>query len=70
MEEWKNGRVENCERMEKWEVRKDLVFPHLCLVEMVEKQKDGKLFCLVEIKNEIMKNKVDINLPLYLYYIY
>ena len=67
MEKWKSGRVENCGRMEKWEDRKDLVFPHLCLVGKVEKQNDGKLFCLVEIKNEIMKNKVDINLPLYPY---
>ena len=37
MEEWKSGRVENCERMEKWEDRKNLIFPHLCLVERVEK---------------------------------
>ena len=53
--------------MEKLEDRKDLVFPHLCLVEGVEKWRDGKLFCLVEIKNERMKNKVDINLLLCLY---
>ena len=53
--------------MKKWDDRKDLVFPHLCLVGRVEKQRDEKLFCLVEIKNERMKNKVDINLPLYPY---
>ena len=53
--------------MEKWDDIKDLVFPHLCLVRKVEKQRDGKKFCLVEIKNERMKNKVDINLPLYPY---
>ena len=67
MEEWKSGKVENCGKMEKWEDRKDLVFPHLCLVGRMEKQRDGKLFCLVKIKNEMMKNKVDINLPLYPY---
>ena len=44
--------------MEKWEDRKNLVFPHLCLVEEVEKCKDGKLFCLIEIKNERMKKKL------------
>ena len=53
--------------MEKLEDRKDLVFPHLCLVGGVEKWRDVKLFCLVEIKNERMKNKVDINLLLCLY---
>ena len=53
--------------MEKWEDKKDLVFPYLCLNGGVEKWMDGKLFCLVEIKNEMMKNKVDINLPLYPY---
>ena len=50
--------------MEKLEDRKDLVFPHLCLVGGVEKWRDKKLFCLVEMKNKRMKNKVDINLPL------
>ena len=53
--------------MEKLEDRKDLVFPHLCLVRGVEKWRDVKLFCLVEIKNERMKNKVDINLLLCFY---
>ena len=33
--------------MEKWEVRKDFVFPHVCLVEGVEKWEDGKHFCLI-----------------------
>ena len=50
--------------MEKWKDRKDLAFSHLCLVRRVEKWRDEKLFCLVEIKNERMKNKVDINLLL------
>ena len=53
--------------MEKWKDRKDLAFSHLCLVRRVEKWRDEKLFCLVEIKNEMMKNEVDINLPLYPY---
>ena len=33
--------------MEKWEDRKDFVFPHVCLVGEVEKWEGGKLFCLV-----------------------
>ena len=41
--------------MEKWEDRKDLVFLHLCLVGGVEKWRYGKLFYLVEIKNERLK---------------
>ena len=42
--------------MEKGEDRKVFSFPDLCLVERVEKWRDGKLFDLVE-------NKVCINLP-------
>ena len=53
--------------MKKWDNKKDLVFPHLCLIGRMEKQRNGKFFCLIEIKNEMMKNKVDINLPLYPY---
>ena len=37
--EWKINR-----RMEKWEDRKDLVFPHVYLVGMVEKWEGVKLF--------------------------
>ena len=43
--------------MEKWKDRKVFNFPHLCLVERVEKWRNEKLFGLV-------KNKVCINLPL------
>ena len=50
--------------MKKWKDRKDLVFPYLCLVRRVEKWMDEIFIYLVEIKNERMKNKVDINLPL------
>ena len=50
--------------MEKWENRKNLVFPYLYLVGEMEKQKDGKLFCLVEMKNEMMENEIGINLQL------
>ena len=50
LEEWKSGRMEICERMEKWEDGKYLVFPHVCLVGGMEKWEDGKLFCLVEKK--------------------
>ena len=37
-------RVHLVGRMEKWEDRKDFIFPHLCLIGRVEKQTDGKLF--------------------------
>jgi len=41
LEEWKSGKIENCEMMEKWENRKDFNFPHFCLVriEKVERWK-------------------------------
>ena len=51
--------------MEKWEDRKDLVFPCVCLVGEMEKWRDKKLVCLDEKKNERMKNIVGINLLLY-----
>ena len=47
--------------MEKWEDRKDLVFPHVCLVGGVEKWEGGKLFYLVEKKSERIENVVYIN---------
>ena len=53
--------------MEKLGDIKNLVLSHLCLVWGVKKWRNGKLFCLVKIKNERMKNKVDINLSLCLY---
>ena len=61
MEEWKNGRMENYGRMEKWEYGKYLVFPLMCLVGGVEKWDDGKLFCLVGEKNERMENVIYVN---------
>ena len=61
MEEWKNGRMENYGRMEKWEDRKYLVFPLMCLVGGVEKWDDGKLFCLVGEKKERMENVIYVN---------
>ena len=36
--------------MEKWEDRKNLVFPHVCLVGEVEKWEGGKLFVWLERK--------------------
>ena len=63
--EWKSGRIENGEGIEKWKDRKDLVFSHMCLVGRVEKWKDGKLFYLVEKKSERIENKICVNLPLY-----
>ena len=35
--EWKSGRIENGERIEKWKDRKDLVFSYMCLVGRVKK---------------------------------
>ena len=54
MEEWKSRRMENCGRMEKWEDRKYLVFPLVCLVGGVKKWEGGKLFYLVEEKKRRM----------------
>ena len=55
---WKDGKWEDRKWKEdgKWEDRKKFSFPHLYLIEKMEKQKDKKLFCLVE-------NKDYINLP-------
>ena len=61
LEEWKSGMMENCERMEKWEDGKYLVFPLVCLVGGVEKWEGGKLFYLVEEKKRMMKNIIYIN---------
>ena len=61
MEEWKSGRTENCERMEKWEDEKYLVFLLVCLVGGVEKWEGRKLFCLVGEKNGRMENVIYIN---------
>ena len=55
--------------MEKWEDKKDLVFPHMYLVGGVEKWKSRKLFCLVKEKSERIENVVDINWLLYPCYI-
>ena len=50
------------ERVEKWEDRKDLVFPHTCLVEGVEKwEGEFFFFCLVGKKNVRMENVIYIN---------
>ena len=48
--------------MEKWEDKRDFIFPHLCLVGEVDKCRDRKLFCLVKKKNERMENIIYINL--------
>ena len=45
--------------MEKWEERKDLVFPHVCLVGEVKKWEVGKHFCFIENKSGTMKQKWD-----------
>ena len=48
--------------MEKWEDRKDLISPYVCLVGGVEKQEGGKLFYLVEKKKSgRIENVVYIN---------
>ena len=49
------------EGVEKWEDKKDLVFPHVYLVGGVEKWEGGKLSCLVGEKNGKMENVVYIN---------
>ena len=61
MEEWKSERMENCERMEKWEDGKYLVLTRVCLVGGMEKWEDGKLFCLIEKKSGRIKKVVYIN---------
>ena len=55
LEEWKSG------RMEKWENRKDLVFPHVCFVGGVKKWEGEKLFYLVGEKKGRMETVVYIN---------
>ena len=52
LEKWKSGRIENWEGIEKWEDRRNLVFSYFCLVERVEKWREGKLIYLVKKKNE------------------
>ena len=47
--------------------KKNLVFPHMCFVGVMEKWRDKKLFYLVEKKNEMIKNVVYTNLLLWLY---
>ena len=54
-------RMENYGRMENWENRKVLIFPHMCLVGGVEMWEGGKLFCLVREKCGKMENVVYIN---------
>ena len=61
---WRSGKLEGWKingRIEKWKDRKYLVFPCVCLVGGMEKQKGGKLFCLVEKKNERIENVIYIN---------
>ena len=67
VERWKSERIENWERMKKWEDRRDFSFPRLCLVGRMEKWRDGKLFYLVEKKTEKIENRACINLPSYPY---
>ena len=47
--------------------RRDFNFTRLCLVGRVEKLRDRKYFCLLEIKNQRIKNRVCINLLIYPY---
>ena len=57
--------IENIERAEKQEDRKDLGFSHMCLIGRVEKWRDEKLFYLVEKKKKKrIQNRVCINLLL------
>ena len=61
LEEWNSGRIENCERMEKWEDEKYLVFFCVCLVGGMEKWENEKLFCLIEKKSGMVEKVVYIN---------
>ena len=54
--------IKNGEGIKKWEDKKDLVFSYMCLVGRIEKWGEGKLFYLVEKKNERIENRVYINL--------
>ena len=47
--------------MEKWEDRKYLIFPRVCLVGGMEKWEGRKFFCLVEKKSERIENVIYIN---------
>ena len=49
------------EGVKKWEDRKYLIFPRVCLVGRMEKWKGGKLFCLVEKESGTIENIVYIN---------
>ena len=51
--------MENVGGIEKWEGRRVLVFSHMFLVE-----RNGKLFCLIEKKNEMIENRIGRNLLL------
>ena len=53
--------MKNCEKMEKWEDGKYLVFPLMCLVGGAEKLEGGKLFCLVGERKGTMENVIYIN---------
>ena len=62
VEKWED---ENCEKMEKWEDRKYLVFFLVCLIGEVKKWESGKFFCLVGEKKRMMENVIYINWLLY-----
>ena len=53
--------MKNWEKIEKWENRKYLIFPLVCLVGGVEKWEGGKLFYLVGEKKGMMENVIYIN---------
>ena len=57
-----NGRMENAEKKEKWNDRRDFNFPHLCLVGGWKCGGIENFFFLVEKKNERIENKICINL--------
>ena len=50
---WKSEKIRNKMRMKKWENKKVFGFPRLCLIKMVEKWRDEKLFGLVENKGGV-----------------
>ena len=69
LEQWWTLRIHLIEDDEKVREQIKFSFPHICLIRGMEKQKDEKLFYLIEKKNKMMKNAIckKINLLSYPY---
>ena len=62
LEEWKSERIENSERMEKWENRKDFNFSHFCLVRS-EKVSLYKFTHILLLKNDGQLKQINDKQP-------